>query len=205
MDPRVADERLLIGASWYPEMWPAEEWPRDIARMRELGFTIVRMFEFAWHRLEPRQGEFDFAWALKVMDLCHEAGLAVMVGTPTAAPPAWLTSAWPETLQTGPDGRRARHGRRRHYSVYSKKYRQLCQRIVGRMVEAFKGHPALHSWQIDNEMGGQDWGEEARRGFQEWLAGRYGSVEDLNRAWGLEFWSQAYERFEQVPMPIQPL
>jgi beta-galactosidase GanA len=85
--------------------------------------------------------------------------------------------------------------------VYSKKYRQFCQRIVGRMVEAFRGHPALHSWQIDNEMGGQDWGEEARRGFQEWLAGRYGSVEDLNRAWGLEFWSQAYERFDQVPMP----
>jgi len=197
----TSDERLLIGASWYPEMWPPEEWPKDVARMRELGFNIVRMFEFAWHRFEPREGAYDFDWALRVMDLCAEAGIAVMVGTPTAAPPAWLTSKYPDVLRTWPDGRRATHGRRGHGSVTSATYRRLCARIVGHMVQAFAGHPALHSWQIDNEMGGGDYGQEALQGFHRWLEARYGTIDDLNQAWGLEFWSQAYDRFDQIPMP----
>ena len=199
-DPKTADSLIRIGASWYPEMWPEDEWPKDVARMKELGFNIVRLFEFAWHRFEPREGEYDFDWALKVLDLCHKARIAVMAGTPTAAPPAWLTSAYPEVLQTGPDGRVRKHGQRKHYSHLSGKYRELCARIVGRMAAALGRHPALHSWQIDNEMGGHDYGPETRKLFQAWLQERYGSIEELNRAWGLEFWSQAYNSFEQVPL-----
>ncbi|MEI7834359.1 MAG: beta-galactosidase, partial [bacterium] len=194
------DERLLIGASWYPEMWPAVEWSQDIARMKELGFNIVRLLEFAWHRLEPVEGEYDFAWALQILDLCHAANIAVMVGTPTAAPPAWLTEKYPEVLQTHANGKRATHGMRKHYSVYSTVYREKCADIVRAMVKAFGNHPAIHSWQIDNEMGGSDYGTEAQRGFHTWLQRKYGTVENLNGAWGLEFWSQAYSDFRQIPM-----
>ena len=91
-DPITTDTRLLIGASWYPEMWPESEWAKDTARMKELGFNVVRMFEFAWHRMEPAEGRFEMEWALRVMDLCHKSGLAVMFGTPSAAPAAWLTA-----------------------------------------------------------------------------------------------------------------
>ncbi len=198
---KTRDERILIGASWYPETWPEDEWPKDVRRMREIGFNVVRMFEFAWHRFEPAENEFDFGWASRVMDLCHEAGIAVMAGTPTAAPPAWLTSKYPEVLKTGPDGRRATHGRRRHYSVCSVTYRDFCARMVSKMVEALGDHPALHSWQVDNEMGGADFGEETAGRFHLWLKERYGTIDELNRAWGLEFWSQAYGSFDQIPLP----
>lgn len=200
-DFRTHDEQVLIGASWYPEMWPESEWPRDIARMNELGFNIVRLFEFAWHRFEPRQDQYDMGWALKVLDQCHRAGIRVMVGTPTAAPPAWMTSSYPEVLQVDPEGRRETHGRRKHYSHINPRYREFCRRIVGRMAEAFAGHPAVHSWQIDNEMGGRDFSESARQAFHAWLKNRYGSIDALNRVWGLEFWSQAYNDFSQIPMP----
>ncbi len=201
MDPLTQDERIRIGASWYPEMWPAEEWPKDVARMRELGFNMVRVFEFAWHRFEPEEGVYDFEWARAVLDCLQEGGIAAMLGTPTAAPPAWLTSTYPNTLQTKRDGQLASHGMRKHYSVCSARYRELAGRIARKMAEALADHPAVHSWQIDNEMGGRDFGEEAREGFHRWLERRYGTVEKMNEAWGLEFWSQAYSRFDQVPMP----
>lgn len=200
-DPLVNDPRLLIGTSWYPEMWPESEWPRDLARMRELGFGIVRMFEFAWHRFEPRENHFDLAWAQRVLDLCHQHGIVVMAGTPTAAPPAWISYGYPECLRVAPDGRRAQHGGRQHGSCYSQRYRDFSARIVEKMAEAFRGHPALHSWQIDNEISGYDWSSEARAGLHAFLRQRYGDIATLNRAWGLEFWSQAYESFEQIPMP----
>ncbi len=201
MDPKLHDDRLRIGASWYPEMWPHQEWPKDVARMKELGFNVVRLFEFAWHRFEPAEGRYDFDWALAVMDLCYRAGIDVLVGTPTAAPPAWLTAKYPEVLQVGPDGRRATHGRRKHYSHLSRRYRALAAGIVGKMVEAFADHPALHSWQIDNEMSGRDYSDESRDLFHAYLEARFGTVEAMNRAWGLEFWSQAYASFDEVPMP----
>ncbi len=195
------DERILIGASWYPEMWPAEEWPRDVARMKEIGFNIVRLFEFAWHRFEPRERAYDFAWARQVLDLLHEAGIVAMLGTPSAAPPAWLTAKYPEVLQVRPDGTRRTHGMRKHGSHVSTWYRELCADIVGKMVEELGDHPAVHSWQIDNEMGGSDFSDGARASFHKWLEARYGSVEKMNETWGLEFWSQAYGHFSQVPMP----
>lgn len=202
MSDTPPQERILIGASWYPEMWPEDQWPGDVAKMNELGFTLMRLFEFAWHKFEPAEGQYDFAWAHRCLDLLHKAGIQAMIGTPTAAPPAWLTAKYPDTLQTKADGRVASHGQRKHYSHYSARYRELCARIVSRMTDEFAGHPALHSWQIDNEMSGSDYGSETRAAFHAYLKDRFGTIENLNRAWGLEFWSQAYASFDQIPMPI---
>jgi len=195
------NEKILIGASWYPEMWAESEWPKDAARMKELGFTIVRIFEFAWHKFEPKPNQFDFDWAKRVLDVCHANGIQVMIGTPTAAPPAWLSYGYPDCLRTDINGRRETHGQRRHGSPFSRRYREFSARIVEKMVEAFSDHPAVHSWQVDNELGGSDYGDEAHEDFQNWLKAKFGTIENLNAAWGLEFWSQAYQSFGQVPMP----
>jgi beta-galactosidase GanA len=192
---------IRIGSSWYPEMWPEDQWAVDIGRMKNLGFNIVRMFEFAWHRLEPEEGRFDFGWARRILDLCYEAGIQVIVGTPTAAPPAWLSAKYPEILRMDSDNRRASHGQRKHYSVYSARYRIDCARIVGAIAEGLGNHPAIVGWQIDNEMGGLDFSDEAATGFRDWLKRRFENVAALNRLWGLEFWSQAYADFEQIPLP----
>lgn len=194
-------EPQLTGASWYPEMWPETEWPKDIVRMQEVGFDIVRVFEFAWHRFEPQEGQYDFAWAKRLLDLCHAAGIHVMIGTPTAAPPAWLTAKYPEVLKVSADGKPATHGMRHHYSIHSRKYRELCTTFVRKMVAELAGHPAVHSWQIDNEMSGSCFSAEAKAAFHDWLRQRYGTIAKLNETWGLEFWSQAYQSFDQIPLP----
>ncbi len=196
----MSNDRMHIGASWYPEMWPVEEWAADVDRMKALGFNLVRVFEFAWRRFEPREGEYEFEWAKVVLDLCHQAGINVIVGTPTAAPPAWVTTKYPEVLGTKPGGVRQTHGKRKHYNHHSAKYRDLSAKIVEQMCRAFADHPAVMGWQIDNEMSGYDYGDETLRRFHEWLADRYGSIDNLNETWGLNFWSQWYDSFDQVPL-----
>lgn len=168
--------------------------------MREVNISLVRLFEFAWKRFEPREGEFDFSWAREVLDQLHDAGIQAMLGTPTAAPPAWLTAAYPEVLGTGKSGERKTHGKRKHYNHHSMEYRCHCRRIVAAMARELGDHPAVHSWQIDNEMSGFDYGTETRAAFHAWLERRYQDVDTLNHTWGLNFWSQAYDRFDQVPL-----
>jgi len=169
--------------------------------MKEVGINCVRLFETAWHRFEPREWEFDFDWASRILDLLKEAGIGAVIATPTAAPPAWMLSKYPEVLRVTPDGRRGGHAPGRRYSVVSSRYREFCARIVDQMVHAFRGHEAIVGWQIDNQMFGADYGNEARRSFHSWLHDRFGQVESLNKTWGLELGSQAYEYFEQVPIP----
>ena len=194
------DEKIHYGVSWYPEMWPESEWAADVDRMQEVGFTIIRAFEFAWKRFEPEEGVYDFSWAVKVLDLLHAAGIQVMIGTPTAAPPAWLTAKDPEVLGTLANGKRQTHGQRKHYNPHSRVYREHACRIVARMAQALGDHPAVHSWQIDNEMSGFDYGSETREAFHAWLQKTYGDIDTLNQVWGLDFWSQAYDNFEQIPL-----
>lgn len=196
--PETFPASLCYGASWYPEMWPSSEWEADLAKMRSLGFNLVRVFEFAWHRFEPEAGVYDFSWARDVLDACHRHGMRALIGTPTAAPPQWLTTAYPEVLKVGADGRVKAHGQRKHGNLHSRRFRELCEGIVAAQCEALADHPAVMGWQIDNEISGFDYGPETERHFHDWLAARYGDIGLLNRAWGLEFWSQAYASFQEV-------
>jgi beta-galactosidase GanA len=191
---------LRIGATWQPEAWPEEQWAHDIARMKEAGINCVRLFEHAWHRFEPREWEFDCDWAVRLLDQLKDAGIDAVVATPTAVPPAWMIAKYPEILQVTPDGRRGA-GTGRRYSVVSSRYREFCSRIIDQMVHAFRGHDAIVGWQIDHEVGGADYGNEARRAFHSWLYERFGDIETLNKRWGLEQGSQVYEYFEQIPIP----
>lgn len=183
-------------------MWPESEWAADVDRMAEVGFTLIRVFEFAWKRFEPQEGAYEFDWARKVLDLLHQRGIQVMLGTPTAAPPSWLTSAYPEVLGVNKNGKRKTHGMRKHYNPHSTRYRDFSRRITAQMVKELGDHPAVHSWQIDNEMSGFDYGPETQNRFHQWLETQYGTIDHLNETWALQFWSQAYDRFDQIPLVV---
>src|SRR3954447_26662104 len=133
MPKRLQASRVQLGACYYPEQWPEALWADDFRRMRELGFSVVRMAEFAWSIFEPADGEFRFDFFDRVMDLAHEHGLDVILGTPTATPPAWLTARYPEVLNVSQSGVVYHHGQRRHYTYNAPIYRELCQRIVRQM------------------------------------------------------------------------
>jgi len=210
----------MLGVDYYPEHWPEARWATDARLMRDAGLQVVRLAEFAWARMEPAEGEFDWDWLDRAVETLTDTGLQVILCTPTAAPPAWLTRGYPDTLPVDAQGRRRSFGGRRHYCANSPDYRQHTRRVVGAMATRYGQHPRrvvgamatrygqhpeVIGWQIDNEFGG---GQTARcychncvAAFRIWLQRRYGGLDALNEAWGTVFWSQTYTDWTQIEPP----
>jgi beta-galactosidase len=197
---------MRFGVCYYPEQWPEERWPVDVAMMADLGLDLVRIGEFAWSTIEPEPGRFDFAAIDRVVELVGTAGMQIVLGTPTAAPPVWLMERRPEVLSVGPDGRRRAYGSRRHTCTTSPAYREEAARITAALVDRYGQNPAVTAWQVDNELGNHDsarcWCDHCHRAFSAWLDHRFGSVDALNAAWGTAFWSQTYPTFDSVRLPV---
>ena len=130
-----------LGVAYYPEDWPEEEMERDFARMKEIGINVVRIGEFAWHRMEPAPGEFDFSFFHKVVDRARALDICVVMGTPTATPPRWLSRLYPDVMMENRDGRTASHGGRRHCCSNNAHYNEYCLRIVEKMAGEFADDP----------------------------------------------------------------
>jgi beta-galactosidase len=195
-------EPLRLGAAWYPEQWPQTRWDADLALMEAAHIDVVRISEFAWSRLEPQEGVYDFAWLDAAIAAAAKHHIAVVLGTPTAAPPAWLTGKYPDTLAVDEQGVRAEHGERQQFSFASARYRGFARDIAGRMAERYGRDPRVIGWQIDNELAVDSFDPEARAQFHAWLKARYGTVANLNARWTTAYWSQTYDSFDQVPMHL---
>lgn len=199
--PPPPSDTFLYGVSWYPEWKDPAGWDADLAAMRANHFTYVRVAEFAWARMEPREGAYDFAWLDAAIAAAARHGLKVLIGTPTAAPPAWLTTRYPEVLLVDANGKRAEHGGRRQFSVGSALYRAKAAGIAGRLAARYGRNPAVIGFQIDNEYG-RDTADKATRGaFQAWLKAKYGTLAALNRAWFTVYWSRTYDDWAQIGIP----
>ena len=175
--------------------------------MAELGLTYVRVGEFAWSRLEPRDGELRFEWLDAAVDILANAGLRVVLGTPTATPPKWLIDKFPEILPVDPDSDRTRgFGSRRHYDFSSDAYLGEALRITEAMARRYGAHDAIVGWQTDNELCCHDTtlsaSDVARTAFQHWCSEQYTSIDALNTAWGNVFWSMEYQDFSSIELPV---
>lgn len=191
---------LMYGAAWYPEQWSEATWETDLARMQTAGLNMVRIGEFAWSSLEPAEGDYQLDWMERAVAAAARHGMVTIIGTPTDTPPAWLTTKYPEVLRVGEDGKQLQHGSRRHFSIASAKYRELCARIVTQLAQRFGKNPNVVAWQIGNEFTEDSFDAESKRGWQAWLEQRYGSLDQLNRHWMTAYWSQTYSQWSQIPM-----
>ena len=197
--------RRALGTCYYPEHWPEEIWPEDARRMAGLGLVWVRIGEFAWSRIEPRPGRYDWGWMDRAIEVLARAGLKIVLGTPTATPPRWMLDRHPDMLAHDAEGRLRGFGSRRHYCFSHAGYRDEAVRITEELAIRYGRHPALGAWQTDNEYGCHDtvlsYSPLARAAFRDWLAQKYQSPEALNRAWGNVFWSMEYDDFAQIDLP----
>ena len=194
-----------LGVCYYPEHWPESQWSKDANQMRELGLTWVRIGEFAWSRLEPAPGDFRWEWLDKAIAILGEAGLKVVLGTPTATPPRWMIDKYPDMLAVDEEGRPRKFGSRRHYCFSHTAYRDECVRIADMLGKRYGKNSHVQAWQTDNEYGCHDtilsYSAAAKSAFQAWLVAKYQSIATLNEAWGNVFWSMEYERFDQIDLP----
>jgi beta-galactosidase len=196
---------MKLGCCYYPEHWPEERWADDAARMAAMGLSLVRIGEFAWSRIEPEPGQYDWDWLDRAIETLHAAGLKVILGTPTATPPKWLVDQMPDMVAIDEQGRPRGFGSRRHYCFSHEGYRAECRRIVTALAERYGQHPGIVMWQTDNEYGCHDtvlsFSGAAAAAFRDWLAVRYGAPQALNEAWGNVFWSMEYRSFDEVDPP----
>lgn len=198
-DPALAST-LILGAAWYPEQWPESQWEHDLTLMQKAGLRTVRIGEFAWSSLEPAEGRYTLDWMERAVAAASRHGITVVIGTPTDAPPAWMTSRYPEIMRVDEEGRRMQHGGRRQFSIGSAKYRELCAGIVTQLAQRFGHNPHVLAWQIGNEYTEDSFDDESRRRFHEWLEQKYHSLDALNRQWVTAYWSQTYTEWSQIPM-----
>lgn len=194
-----------LGVAYYPEAWPETEIPHDIQRFKEFGVNCVRIGEFAWHRMEPREGEFDFSFFHRVVDRLREHHIAVILGTPTATPPRWLTRKYPDMCVLSQSGLRVDHGGRRHCCSNNADYNRYALRLVEKMAQSFADEENVIGWQIDNEIYTFDMGcfcPACVKEFQASLKAQYHDIDKLNEAWNLNLFSQWYDSFEDIPAPM---
>lgn len=195
---------MTMGTCYYPEHWDKSMWESDLERMLEAGISTIRIAEFAWSKFEPNEGEFTFEFFDEFLELCSAKGMKVIMGTPTATPPAWLTSKHPEALNCRIDGTVMEHGGRRHYNYNAPVFQELSARIVTKMGEHYGNHPAIIGWQIDNEINCEVnvfYSAADTAAFRKFLQEKYGDLDTLNKAWGTTFWNQTYTDWEQVFVP----
>jgi beta-galactosidase len=201
----MSDGLMRLGVCYYPEHWPEDWWADDARRMAEIGISRVRIGEFAWSRIEPEPGRFDWGWLDRAIEILDTAGLGIILGTPTATPPKWLVDQMPDMVALDAQGRPRGFGSRRHYCFSHLGYRGESARITREFAERYGDHPAIVQWQTDNEYGCHDtvpsYSDAALAGFQLWLAERYGSIDALNTAWGGVFWSMEFRSFDEIPLP----
>lgn len=207
---------VLYGAAYYHEYMPSERLDEDIRLMKRANLTVVRVGESTWSSWEPRDGQFEFAWMDRIVEAMHKAGIKVVMGTPTYSIPPWLFKKHPDILvshmtEAPPLGdpympsyrgsaSGGAYGPRQNIDFTHPEYLRHAERVILKIADRYKDHPAVIGWQIDNETGPVPAILERHHpAFTEWLRERYGTVDRINRLWGLVYWGQLVSSWEDLP------
>ena len=197
---------MYLGVDYYPEQWDLDMVDSDLETIVELGCNTIRIGEFAWCLMEKNEGEFDFSLFDMVIEKAKAKGLFVIFGTPTATHPAWLSKKHPDILSHFDNGRPRSFGGRRTYCFNSSTYYDYSSKIIDALVNHYKDEQGIVAWQIDNEFGHEDsdicFCDSCHQKFQAYLENKYPSIEALNETYGTVFWSQKYNDFSEIPLPL---
>ena len=192
-------DAFLFGCAYYPEYLPYDRIETDLRWMKEAGMNTVRLAESTWSTWEARDGEFDFSLLCRTLELCRRIGLKAVIGTPTYAVPAWLVKKDPGVLAEQKDGQ-ALYGTRQNMDLWNPGYRFHAERLIRRLMEAVQPFENVIGFQLDNETKYYDnFSPRLQEMFAEHLKARFGSVEAMNRAFGLAYWSNSLGDWEDFP------
>jgi beta-galactosidase len=213
---RAEPDTILYGAAYYHEYMPYDRLDRDVELMQKAGITVVRLGESTWTSWEPHDGDFQFSFMDRIVNAMHKAGIRVIMGTPTYSIPPWMHKKHPDIVVTRfgstprlsspwhpsypgfitPGG----YGPRQNMDLTHPEYRRYCERIIRRIAERYAKHPAIIGWQVDNETAPNGLPlANVQRAFVDRLTRKFATVQKLNRAWGLAYWGQLIDSWDEFP------
>lgn len=192
-------DTILYGVAYYDEYTPVDRVDEDARMMKAAGITVVRIAESTWGTLERQPGDFDFRHIDRMLAAMHRQGIKVIVGTPTYAVPTWLAKQHPNVLVVTPQGR-AEYGRRQNMDITDPDYRAAAERVIVALVDHVKDHPAVIGYQLDNETKAYDTsGPNVQAAFVAAMKVKWPSLDAMNAAYGLDYWSNRINRWEDFP------
>ncbi len=193
-------DKLLYGIAYYDEYMPYDRLQEDVAMMKAAGINLVRIAESTWSTCEPQEGVFDFSHVTRVLDAMEEAGINVIIGTPTYAIPAWLERSYPDIMAVTKDGR-GLYGARRIMDITHPTYRFYGERVIRRLMEVSAHRKCVIGFQLDNETKHYDTsGKNVQRQFVKYLREKFNdNLDALNHEFGLDYWSNRVDAWEDFP------
>jgi beta-galactosidase len=193
-------ETVLYGVAYYPEYMPYERLDKDVELMRQAGISVVRVGESSWGLWEPEDGRFEYEWMDRLIEKMGQAGIHVILGTPTYSIPAWMYKEHPEIVVTKLNGQYLYYGLRQETDLLNPTYRFYCERVIRKILEHYKNNPTIIGFQIDNETSSAGAANhDVQVGFEEYLKKKFGTVDELNKIWGLNYWGQRLNDWTELP------
>lgn len=190
--------KIAYGGDYNPEQWDEATWAEDMRLFKLAHIDTVTLNVFSWAALQPSEDTYDFSKLDKIMHICRENGLKVVLATSTAAHPAWMAKRYPEILRVEPDGRKRKFGSRHNSCPNSPIYRKYSVRLAEKLAERYAHYDNIIAWHISNEYGGECICENCAAAFRKWLKARYGTIENVNRAWDTAFWSHTFYDWDEI-------
>ena len=194
---------FLHGGDYNPDQWldHPDILRQDMEYMKKAHVNCVSLGIFAWARLEPEEGRYDFVWLDDIIERLWASGIHVSLATPSGARPAWMARKYPEVLRTERDFQRRHFGGRHNHCPSSPVYREKVQAMDAALARRYASHPAVILWHISNEFSGDCYCELCQEKFRDWLREKYGTLDELNRAWYTGFWSMRYSDWREIEAP----
>lgn len=197
---QVKKDKLLYGVAYYDEYMPYERLDKDIKMMKEANINVVRIAESTWSTMEPQEGVFNFSHIDRVLNAMHKAGISVIIGTPTYAVPTWLVKKHPDVLAINSRGQQNQYGARQNMDITNEHYRHHAEIAIRKMLQHIKDHPAIIGYQVDNETKPYGTsGPNVQAQFVAYMKKKFPSLDELNKAFGLDYWSNRINSWEDFP------
>jgi len=192
---------IFYGGDYNPEQWDEEVWEEDIRMMKLYKVNAVSLSVFSWAKLQLDDNIYDFLWLDKIIDKLWENKIYVILATPTAAQPAWMSKKYPSILPVNVEGHKMKHGRRSNFCPSSTVYKDFSSKIAEKLADRYKDHNAIILWHVSNEYGTYCYCENCAKEFRTWLKKKYKTIENLNEKWYAHFWGHTFYEFDEIEPP----
>ena len=194
-------DRMIYGGDYNPGQWPEEMWKEDMRIFRKGYINSATINVFSWARLQPSEAVYDFTELDKIMNMLEKENYDIVMGTSTAALPAWLSRKYPDVNRTDFYGREHKFGHRHNHCPNSPSFQRFARDLVLRIAERYGNHSNLKVWHISNEYSGECYCDNCAKEFRVWLQKKYTTIEAVNEAWNMEFWGHTLYDFDDIVPP----